>query len=237
MWKRFKAGTHAIELTKAGSESLERLADSVRRAFLLLGDWRNLVVDGLNSAVVGWQPFAYPVGMALSDVVGATITLPANGGAIAVPMLISGPMRITGLSFYSQDAAGARSMEWGLYQQLDSVPASNEKDAESALTVIGTFSVNPSAVGAKYSALTNSERVMPGLYWLVLRNTHAANTFGVGSVAYGTATISNTNMANTLATALGLSLDLSTASGWTVSVGGVPVVVLRGEVLGHGGVY
>lgn len=236
MWKRFKAGTHAIELTKAGSESLERLADSVRRAFLLLGDWRNLVVDGLNSAIVGWQPFAYPVGMALSDAVGATITLPANGGAIAVPMLISAPMRITGLSYYAQDAAGARSMEWGLYQQLDSEPASKEKDAESALTVVTQFSINPSTVGAQYSALTNSERVMPGFYWLVIRNTHAANTLGLGAVVYGAATLSNTNMTQTLATALGLSLDLNTGSGW-VKAGNIPVVALRGEVLGHGGVY
>ncbi|HVP57598.1 MAG TPA: hypothetical protein VMU02_05835, partial [bacterium] len=53
----------------------------------------------------------------------------------------------------------------------------------------------------------------PGTYWLVLRNTHASNTFGLGTAAAGTLA-SNTAQEKTLGSALGSTLDFVAAS-WT----------------------
>jgi len=79
---------------------------------------------------------------------------------------------------------------------------------------------------------SNLTYLLPGVYWLVVQNTHATSTFGVGSAASGTLSV-NRGQTKTLAVPLPATLDFVTPT-WT-KVTGVYAVILEGDVFGQAG--
>lgn len=179
----------------------------------------------------GWQPFAYPPGYSSDQTVNTTVTLAANGGSIAIPILITGHMLLQDLMLRNADTATARSAEWRLYQQY----LNNGNSGENTLTFVtgtdGTFSFTPVAASIRTSAPSGVPVYLPpGFYWLVLRNTHATSTFALSCGPLGTFQ-NNQMQTKTLSSALGTTLDFVAAT-WAKNTN-TPAVILQGRVFGQ----
>ncbi len=127
-----------------------------------------------TDAPVGWAPFT-PRWLN-TQTWGNQSTLAANGGCIALPMTVPAPMHCRGVRLWHADTTGAHSLEFRIYQEGDD----------------GVLRAVPNASGS-YGPVTNSAAlargiaftggtldIRPGAYIVVLRNTHATTTFGVG---------------------------------------------------------
>lgn len=189
-------------------------------------------LDAMSLTDQGWAPFAYPLGGGPTDLATTTLTLAANGGSVAIPMHVPSYMWPASLTLRNTDTASARSAEWRLYVQ----PSERKVSADNTLVEIpdqnGTFSFTPGAASNRNSAsVSGYVLISPGIYWLVVRNTHATNTFGLGTEAAGTMAL-NIIQTKTLGSALGSTLDFVAAT-WTKTTN-LCGVRLNGEVFGNG---
>jgi len=175
----------------------------------------------------GYAPYAYPVGAGPTDTATTALALPAAGGSYAIPILLPSRMLVDHVTIRNTDTTLARSVEWGLYFQ----EVETGSVGEEVLTRVAVSSAPVSYTAAAASNRTPSVAVqpdlLPGVYWLVIRNAHATNTFGLGTQAAGTMAL-NTGRTKTIAS-LATTLDLLT--GWT-SVTSTPGVRLGGMILG-----
>lgn len=189
-----------------------------------------MAFDGTRQRPVsetGWLPFAFPWGMANHTAFANTTTLPINGGSLAVPIFLEAPMLLQSYTIGQKDAAGIHALEVRLYEdrQGGNVNFVTGSDA--------TFAYTPAAADVRVSTAVSGAPVVlgPGLYWVVLRNTSAAVTAGIGAAAVGTYALVNQALVKTLAAALPALLDLVT--GWTKGTGGTSIVLngrIRGDV-------
>jgi hypothetical protein len=160
--------------------------------------------DGSIHAItaVGQQPFALTMGLGHDSVQTGNFALVANGGAIMVPILLVAPMTLYRIAFRGTDTTLLRTAEWGLYV--------DRQDGTANLYRVATgtgFSFTAAAAANRTDTPTTNPLLAPGMYWLVIRNTHASNTLGIGSVAQGTlGTTFNTCRVSTSVGALGATL-------------------------------
>ena len=179
---------------------------------------------------VGFSPHAYPLGTNAYCALSSSATLAAvsggNAGALAAPIHVPSHMLLQSLVIYQSATSLARSAEWRLYE--------DRNDASNTLNEIananGTFSFTPTAASNVTSTPASPPIYLaPGIYWLVIRNTHATQTFLVGTE--GTPAIyPNLHQTKSIG-ALGSTLDLVAAT-WT-KLNSAPGLYLRGRVFGQ----
>lgn len=163
------------------------------------------------------QPYAYPIGFTPTVALAGSVALAAvaagNGGAIAIPISVATLLRLDRVAIWGTDTvATLRTAEFGLYV--------DQGDTTSNLFVrvrSGTFSFTPAgAAAARFAASDSVQPLGPGIYWLVIRNTSAAVTFGIGSATAGTF-LRSANRVNAAIATLGATIDISAWSGDTAS--------------------
>lgn len=180
-------------------------------------------------ATKGLAHYALPLGLALSDTVGAGANLGTSGGALAVPIPVPAMMSLDALLYRNNDTATARSMEWGLYY--------DDGTTSSPRVASGTDSFTPTVASNRSSSATSGPVLIePGMYWLVLRNTGGATNFQITVVSAGATNLGIVGVqTKTLGSALGSTLDLST--GWTRSSNNLLLAALKGRVFGEGAAF
>lgn len=189
--------------------------------------------DGVRkrlASCMGYMPYAYPVGGSPTQTATTAVAIAANGGTIAMPVVLEGHMLLDGVTFRNTDAATARGpAEFALYEdRLD-----NANALPLVTGAVGSLTTwTPSAASNRTISVTTPPVYLPpGSYWLVLKNNHASNTMGLGVTAAGTMA-TNTAQTKTLTTAaFGSTLDLVAAT-WT-KIATVPGVRLNGRVFGQ----
>jgi hypothetical protein len=186
----------------------------------------------------GWLPFAYPAGMPNESAVGASTSFVAvsagNGGALATPVQLDAPMALESYSIWNTDTANARTAEAALYVD-NNASATMVRIAGSS----AAFSFTPGGAAARQtSANVQSAPVIlqPGLYWFVLRNTSATQTFGVGAMAQGnfTGPLQRWSTATGVA-ALSGTIDLTAAPWATLNT--LYLVRLNGRIWGQSSAF
>lgn len=182
---------------------------------------------------VGFQVVGYPSGFNASDALATNITLAAvsagNGGAFAVPIVLSAPMFLKAYRIRNADVASLRTAEARLYvSRLDNSATCNFVTGSDA-----TWSFTPGAASSQSSSDVSGAPVLlaPGCYFLVVRNTSTAQTFAVGTMAASTLGVANMKTITTASVpALGATLDLVTT--WAGS-SLIPGVMLYGYKPDH----
>jgi hypothetical protein len=163
--------------------------------------------------VIGYAPYALPLGASLTDNLAATISLTAVSGgtslSVAIPMHIPGLMWLKQLAIYNKATANLRTAEWRIYRDEDC----NNNNPNEIPYANGTFSFTPSAAGVQASTVAGSDPVAisPGIVWLVIRNTSSTYTFDIGVAGAGTMN-RDANMRKNIGS-LGSTLSMS---GWAV---------------------
>jgi hypothetical protein len=197
------------------------------------------VYDGQRErgvSAVGWTPTAFPFFHDPSAVFTTAITLPANGGSIAIPMIVPAHMLLADVTVRNLDTATARTWGWDLYvNRLNNNNASeNTVDRVVACTANETFT--PSAASSRFVACPITY-LAPGVYWLVIQNRHATNTFAFASSAHAAGSVATGIVAGITKTTTnpnGATLDLVAAT-WAKQATGLSAA-MRGRVLGMGAV-
>lgn len=159
-----------------------------------------------------WVPFAYPPGLTnASDLSGSVLNLATvaagNGGAFVAVVYVPGLMSIDSVSLWNTDTSLLRSAEVGVYYM-----------AGASLTNLirvtsGSTSFTPSAASKREVTVT-TVAIRPGTYFVVVRNTSTARTFGIGGTANSATVYPTLGMSNASIAALGAALDIS---GWSAS--------------------
>jgi len=192
-----------------------------------------LMADGIRQKPItpyGFLPFAYPAGEPSTAGVSGSSALAAAGGSFAVPIFLTAPMLLQSYSVWNQDATLLRTAEARLYvDRLDNAAAINFVPGTDA-----TFSFTATVAASQTSGAVSGAPVVlgPGLHWFVLRNTAAANTFGIAYHLPGLV-LGAIQKVNGAAAALGATIDLT---GWPVSTV-LYVVRLNGRVFGQAAAF
>jgi hypothetical protein len=186
------------------------------------------------AAIQGWAPHAYSLGMPQNGVPTTGLTLAANGGSVAFPIWIPSKMKADSITVRTLDTTLARSLEVRLYQQVNNVPVT-----DNTLTAItgsdGSISYTASAAANRTMTFSGSPLTLqPGLYWCVVRNTHATNTLSIGTIAAGTLS-GDHGQTKTLGSALGSTLDFVAAT-WT-RITGLVGARITGIVFGEASAF
>lgn len=197
------------------------------------GTWASPTVDATHAGSshgVGFQPFAFPISFVHTAAFTTALALVANGGSLAVPIFVDGPLLLRRVAVRNTDTASARAWRWDLYadtgaNSLTRLVASNGSEAFTA-----------AAASTRTLAATGAPaRIENGLYWLVLQSTHATNTFGVGTTAVSAAFPIFSSQTKTTTNPNGATLDFVAAT-WTKATAMV-AVALQGDVFGTAAVF
>jgi hypothetical protein len=195
---RLPSGTGALTAT----ESYEQWNNS--RRFLAIYD----SVRERPVSEIGWLPFADLYGFRPDLVVGS-ITALAAGTGIATHVYLTAPISLQSVTIRNVDATLSRSWEWRLYEdRLNNTGTLNEVAGANG----SESSVAAAAANRTANAVSAPVIIPPGHYWLVIRNTEAANVFSIGGAGTGTMAL-NVSQTKAAVGALGATLDLVT--GWT----------------------
>lgn len=194
-----------------------------------------LAYDGQRARAIsagGWAPFAYPVLFAAASAFTTALALAANGGSIAIPILVPAHMLLESVSVRNTDAATARTWGWDLYRQR----LNNGNGGENTLDRVAACSANetftPGAASTRtLTAGSAPVYLAPGLYWLVIQSRHATSTFGLGSTASSAAFALNSGQTKTTTNPNGATVDF-VAAAWT-KVTAHYAVRLNGRVFGQ----
>lgn len=166
-----------------------------------------------NVEDIGWLPYAYVHGMGPAVTVTNTLSIAANGGSLAVPILLAGHMLLESVSIHQTATSTQRTWAWDLYVQY----LNNGNSGENTLTRVaasnGSDTFTPGAASDRTLGASSPPIYLgPGLYWLVIQNRHATNTFVMG-VANATFVV-NTGQTKTTTNPNGATLDFVAAT-WT----------------------
>lgn len=180
---------------------------------------------------VGWAPLAYPPGLYSGATINTTLSLPASGGSVAMPIQVVGHMLLQQIRLRNADTATLRAIEWRLYVQYLNNGNSGENTLNEVPNANGTLSFTPTVASVRTSACgTPPVYLAPGLYWLVIRNTDGTSAFSLSCAATGTFQ-NDQQQTKTLGSGLAATLDFVAAT-WTKS-GLSPGVILEGRVFGQ----
>ena len=188
--------------------------------------------DLIGAVPIGLAPFAYPLGLDSFATASGSLALDTVaagvGGARAIPILVPALMLVESLSIWSTDTGSARTAEWALYWDGGDASSSTFIGYDAFLSgVLGTFSFTPGGSASVQTSMATGAplRLAPGIWWLVIRNTSTARTFGLGYQAAGDLAVARHRF-DAAAAALSVSLDIS---GWSDS-NAMPLVRLNGRI-------
>lgn len=188
--------------------------------------------DLIGAVPIGLAPFAYPIGMNSRATSAGALDLETVaagvGGARAIPIHVPSLMLLDSLSIYNTDTANARAAEWGLYWDAADAASSTFIGRDAFVSgVLGTFSFTPGGAASVRTSTATSAPVTlaPGIWWLVIRNTSTARTFGLGYEGAGDLAVARHRYSAAQA-ALSVSIDIS---GWSDS-NAMPLVRLNGRI-------
>lgn len=188
---------------------------------------------GLGS--VGWAPLAFPITYVSTATHATALSLPAAGGSAALPILLTGHMLLQTLYLRNTDAASARTWGWDLYIQDLNNGNAGENTLRRVAASNGNETFTPGAASTRTLAAGSPPIYLaPGLYWLVIQNRHASNTFGLGTTAVSNPTPAGI-LTKTTTNPNGATLDLVAAT-WTAQFAD-PGVFLVGRVFGQTTAY
>lgn len=180
----------------------------------------------------GWAPFAYPIDWIPTAAYTTALALAANGGSIAIPILVTTHMLLEGVSVRNTDTTLARTWGWDLYEQYQN----SGNASENTLTRIANSTANETFTATAASTRTIAAAsapvyIGPGVYWLVVQNRHATNTFGLGSTAASAPAARNRGQTKTTINPNGATLNFVAAT-WT-KVTAIYCVWLSGREFGQ----
>ena len=201
--------------------------DSTRKLIVLYDTQRE---RGITP--VGWLPFAYPL-FYVADAAYTTLLNMASGDSLAIPIILTAPMLLDSVSCGNGNATLDHTWGWDLYEQY----LNNGNAGENTLTRIARSTVDETWTATVLSLRTivaNSAPVFlpPGLYWLVIQNRHATNTFGLCKAAISGVMQVNVLQMKTTSIPNGATLDFVAAT-WTKYASQLPAVRLNGRVFGQ----
>jgi hypothetical protein len=195
---------HALGLGATVIEGAERF-DQNRRLHRYHDGVRE---RGVSSA--GYMPYAYTVGMSPVNALSVGLTLAANGGAGASPVVLESHMLLQSVDFYNGNTSVQRGpVEFAIYEdRLDNT-------ASLPQIATGTLAAFTPTVGSRRNIDVDGAPIyLPaGCYWVVLKNNNATQTLIVGGVGAGTMSLIGTQTKTFTTAALAATLDLET--GWT----------------------
>lgn len=176
------------------------------------------VWDGQRNRIIspiGYSPFAYPLFFSPSAGLATTLTLPTNGGSIAIPMWVQTHMLVDSVTIRNLDVSTARTWAWDLYEEF----LNNGNSGENTLTRVAASNGSDTFTAAAASNRTLAAASAPvyiaaGVYWLVIQNRHATSSFAFASTASGHAAFGNTAQTKTTTNPNGATLDFVAAT-WT----------------------
>lgn len=163
-----------------------------------------------------------------------TLTLTGQGDSVAFPVEIREPLFLDSLTLRSTSTTLARSFEWRLFSN----DGTNGTGSEIA-GANGTASWTASAASNQNSAAATPGLVEPGVYWLVVRNTHASNSLQVGQSSSASITgfpFTGNDVAQTKTGVAALTTTIDLTTSWT-KTNNFPGIVLLGRVLGASAPY
>lgn len=186
-----------------------------------------------NAAALGFRPYAAPfgVGPSYSGTINAA-ALTAAGGARYVPVEILAPMYVQSVSVRNTDTGTQRSWNWHLYYQPSAGSATCTRVATG--TADETFTPGGAASTRTINASGAPVLIAAGLYYLVIQNRHATNTFGLGHTPAGTLAVNQGRNKAAPTNPMTSSEDLS--SGWG-AITSCPLAFVYGRVLNEGGAF
>lgn len=177
----------------------------------------------------GYDFFAmHPLSYAAAGI-SVALALAANGGSLLTPIFVKAQFKLQSLTYRNTDTTNPRSMEWRLYKDDNSGVSAAEIAGAN-----GSESFTASAASTREVAVGSPPIVLlPGIYWAVVRNTHATNTLGIGTGAATNGLVPTYGKTKTLGSALSTPLDIDT--GWVNSSIGnaIAAVRLNGRILGQ----
>jgi hypothetical protein len=172
--------------------------------------------SGGAATFVGYLPWAYSLGANDDSSNAASVALAANGGTILIPVLLAAPLALVSVTIRNRDTTLTRSWEWRLFRE----PSGGGATLDHIANANGSDTFTAAAASYRTSAAAATVTLDPGLYWLAIRNTEAANAFNIGG---GTGLQANNYQTKTIGSALTTTLDATT--GWTKSTLIVPVTL------------
>lgn len=185
----------------------------------LNGHWETLNGDG-------WMPNAFPLGFVQDGAYTTALNLAANGGTAAIPIYLPAPMRLKTVNFWNTDSTLAREAEVAIFSDAGKgssaawLPLTNDFFS-------GWTAAAPSLRSMSYGSGSSAPWLPAGLVWLLIRNTHATNTLGIGTMAQGAQIAPNLFQTKTIAAFLGDNPTLDMVTGWTKQAT-IPGAALKG---------
>lgn len=188
-------------------------------------------------APCGWQAYALPQDFAIGASYVASTSLPANGGSIAIPFVITGNMLAQTLAAQTKSISTNYAFGFDLYIQ-DNNDISSTPD-NTLRRVLATITASGALPGAESTIQTSADTpvlLTPGVYWGVIQNRHATNALLISSQATGSFS-HGSGRTKTLTNPNGDTIDFSvSAGGWSAFTGSV-AAFMRGVVFGETAVY
>lgn len=198
-------------------------------------DARHLLINHDFAHIHGLAPFAYPIGLSPNDTVTTALTLPAVGGLVMVPLVLSSAMLLQSLTVRNANTSTERTWAWALYVQTPNLGAAGENSLVRVAASNGSETFTPSAASNRVlNAASPPVRLYPGCYWAIVQNLHATSAFDVGCSAAGTMN-NSTGRTETIAGALPDPFD-STTGTWP-KIQTIPGIRLNGRVFGQTGAF
>jgi len=238
MYSKDDAGTETLMSGGPGGSALAVGTSALATVEGTIG-WQSTtervrIYDGQRERAVGaqgWTHIAMPVVFNPTLAFTTNQSMAANGGSIACPMMVSAHMLLERCVIKNRDTSLARSWEWRLYQQYLNNGNGGENTLAEVAGANGSESFTASAVSSRVAVATSAPVYLaPGVYWLVVRNTHASNAFNTAITATGAEFTPVAWQSKTLGSALGSTLDFVAAT-WTTN-SAIVAFRLDGRVFG-----
>lgn len=196
--------------------------------------WAQAVAETLNALTEeqGFMPYAYPMGydpqVATSTQSNLAAVSSSKAGVMLVPFALHAPLALQSITIRSSDTASARSAEARIYLDTGS------RQLPVVVGCATSWSFTPSAASDQTSNIfTPGTVLMPGTYWLTIRNTSASQTFGIRRQPNVTELVGNIAYQDNVPNQVTLPADeLDTSLLSFTGLQGAPAVRLNGRVLG-----
>lgn len=203
-------------------------------------DWdtTNKAVEAYDSqreravSSVGWVPYVFMPNFVSTAALTTSVALAAAGGSIAIPFYVPGHMLFQRMLIRQRDTTLLRTAEARLYVQRLNNGNGGENTLDFVTGTDGTLSFTAAAVSTQQIAASAAPVYLaPGVYWYVLRNTHATNAFNIATTAVSAELANNVAQTKTLGSGLGSTLDFVAAT-WAKTTYMV-AIRLDGRVFGQ----
>lgn len=183
----------------------------------------------------GWLPYAMQEGASQALSFGNNFAIPASGGAIAFPVTLVAPMMLQSVTLRNNDSSNGHTWNWYLYEQMKQTGDAGENSL--SLKANGAAAETWTASGATFRTIAAANAPLylaPGIYWMVIQNQHASQTFSIATNNAGVI-LHNSAQSKTLSIPPGDPLDFVAAT-WTKRTA-MYEVVLEGDVFGQNTIF